>query len=203
MEPMRKTPQLALAALALAITVCLSARAAAGDARLVLDGLSFFVFEGAGQSAFLPEGTSVPLEFERLGTTSWQVTIVPSALDAPPVRYPSGKSVTWRLHEPATGMLTVSGGEASWSLSAPLVAYVEGSEAGIPFPLSFTTAVASRTAQGIVASREGARLDLATGYVQLVAAGVSPEGALTAPGMPFIAVLSGSVVGLPAELVEP
>jgi hypothetical protein len=189
----------------LVVAFCLGspAQAETPACQLVLDGLSFFIFEGADESAFLPEGTVIPLTLEPLGETTWTVTISPTSLTVPPVLYPSGKSVVWRLGEVAQGMLTVSGGQASVSLNAPLVAHVEGSEGGIPFPLSFTTGVASKQAQGVTATREGARLDLATGYVQLVAAGVSPEGALTAPGMPFIAVLSGSVVGLPAELVEP
>lgn len=173
---------------------------ASGAAELVLDGLSFFAFEGSGKSAPLPAGTVIPIEATRDGAGGWHLAIAASNLSLPPVTYPSGRSVTWKLSGDARGTLTVSGEEASLVLSAPLVAHVDGALDGIPFPMTFRTGMATASAAGVTASREGAKLDLRSGYVQLVAAGVNPRDAATAPGKPFYAVLSGQVRGLPTDL---
>lgn len=178
------------------------ASAGAGP-RLVLDAFSFFFFEGDNATAVLPPGAEIPLNMTRSSATSWTVTIPQRALDVPPVRYPSGRSVRWTLSAPAVGQLTLSKGAGSCRIEAPLVAHVEGTDSSVPFPLTFSTETASSQADGFVASRAGVRLDPASGFLQLVAAGVSPAGAPTAPGKPFYAVLSGQIVDLPQELAAP
>ncbi len=47
----------------------------------------------------------------------------------------------------------------------------------------------------LTTERQGVRLDPASGYLQLVTAGVNPLHAATAPGNPFFAVLSGRILG--------
>lgn len=180
----------------------LPASAGAGP-RLVLDGFSFFFFEGANETAILPAGAEIPLELTQSSATTWTITIPQGSLDVPPVRYPSGRSVRWTLSAPAAGQLTLTNGGGSCRIEAPLVAHVEGMNSSVPFPLTFSTENASSQGDGLVASRTGVRLDPASGFLQLVAAGVSPEDAPTAPGKPFYAVLSGQIVDLPQQLRAP
>jgi hypothetical protein len=73
----------------------------------------------------------------------------------------------------------------------------------VPFPLTFSTETATSQADGLVALRSGVRLDPTSGFIQLVAAGVSPAEAPTAPGKPFYAVLSGQILDLPQKLKAP
>ena len=177
--------------------------ASAGPSRLVLDAFSFFLYEGSEIAVVLPAGAVVPLELERAGANRWTLRIDPAGLDVPPVRYPSGRSVAWKLARPATGELTVSGGAASCRIDAPLVAYVDGAAQGVPFPLAFSTESAQSQAESLVASAQGVKLDLASGALQLVAAGVSPADAPTAPGKPFYVILSGQILDRPPELAAP
>jgi hypothetical protein len=169
------------------------------EPRLVLDSFSFFLFEGTSQAIQVPSGSEVPVVLEPVGSGRWSIAIPPAALVIPPIRYPSGLSVRWTLSAPATGELVLSGGTASCSIRAPLVAHVEG-RGEVPFPLSFTTEAATSSAGGLTAAVEGSRFDPASGSLQLVAAGVNPTHAKTAPGKPFYVVLSGRVVNLPAGL---
>ena len=180
----------------------LPASAHAGP-KLVLDSFSHFLFEGANATAMLPSGVEIPLELKQVSPTSWSITVPPLTLNVPPVRYPSGKSVRWTLSRPATGSLTVTKEGGSCRIDAPLVAHPEGMDVAIPFSLTFTTETATSEGDGVVASRTGVRLDPASGFLQLVAAGFSPSGALTAPGKPFYAVLSGQILDLPQELKAP
>jgi len=178
------------------------ASAGAGP-RLVLDAFSFFFFEGDNATAVLPSGAEVPLELTQSSPTSWTLSIPQGALDVPPVRYPSGRSVRWTLSAPAVGQLTLTDQGGSCRIEAPLVAHVVGENSSVPFPLTFSTETATSQADGLVASRSGVRLDPASGFIQLVAAGVSPAEAPTAPGKPFYAVLSGQILDLPQKLKAP
>jgi hypothetical protein len=190
-------------ALALVVAGAIFPASAAAGPRLVLDAFSFSFFEGDNATAVLPSGAEIPLELMQASATSWTVTIPQGALDVPPVRYPSGRSVRWTLSGPALGQLTLTDQGGSCRIEAPLVAHVEGGDSSVPFPLTFSTETASSQGDGLVASRTGVRLDSASGFIQLVAAGVSPEGAPTAPGKPFYAVLSGQILDLPQELKTP
>ena len=109
----------------------------------------------------------------------------------------------WTLSGPAVGQLTLTDEGGICSIEAPLVAHVEGADTSVPFPLSFSTGTVTSQGDGSVVSQTGVRLDPASGFLQLVAAGVSPEGALTAPGKPFYAILSGLMIDLPPELANP
>jgi hypothetical protein len=169
----------------------------------VLDNFSFFFFEGANATAVLPAGAEIPFELKQSSATTWTVTVSPAALNVPPVLYPSGKKVRWTLSGPAAGSLTLTEEGGTCRIQAPLVAHPEGADAAIPFPLTFSTGAATSQGDGLVASRTGVRLDPASGFIQLVAAGVSPAGAPTAPGKPFYAVLSGQIIDLPLELKAP
>lgn len=187
----------------LALALLLGPAPATAAPRLVLDGLSFFSFEGSSASAFLPAGAEIRLEVEAAGPARWTLRVRPESFDFPPVRYPSGRSVRWRLGSAAVGTIELQGDVASITLTAPLVAEPSGSEAKIAFPLVFTTAQSRRESDGVTAEREGAKLDLASGYVQLVATGLNPSNASTAPGKPFVAVLSGVMIDLPTGLKAP
>jgi hypothetical protein len=103
--------------------------------------------------------------------------------------------VRWKLSNFATGSISRTPTGFACTLSAPAVAYVDGATHGIPMTFAFTTEVATSQASGVTASRQGARLDPTSGYVQLVAAGVHAADAETAPGKPFYVVLSGRVLG--------
>lgn len=184
----------------IALSWSLSGPVLADRPELVLDGLSFFSFAGSKEAALLPAGTRIGVTFERVGEETWSVTIAPGALAVPPVTYPSGLAVEWRLEGPARGTFVRDGSSLRGSITAPLVAHVGGSAEGIPIPLTFTTEVARRDAKDLVAEREGMRLDPRSGYIQMVAAGVNPAHAATAPGEPFVAVLSGTFEKLPKEL---
>jgi hypothetical protein len=190
-------------ALVLVMALAIFPAAAAAGPRLVLDAFSFFSFEGDNATAVLPSGAEIPLELTQSSATSWTITIPQSALDVPPVRYPSGRSVRWALSAPAVGQLTVTEQGGSCRIEAPLVAHVEGADSSVPFPLTFSTETATSRGDGLVASRTGVRLDPTSGFIQLVAAGVSPAEAPTAPGKPFYAVLSGQILDLPQKLKAP
>jgi len=192
-----------LQTLVFVLAVAMFPASAGAGPRLVLDAFSFFFFEGDNATAVLPPGAEIPLTMTRSSATSWTVTIPQRALDVPPVRYPSGRSVRWTLSAPAVGQLTLADGGGRCSIEAPLVANVEGTDTSVPFPLTFSTETALSRADGFVASRTGVRLDPASGFLQLVAGGVSPDGAPTAPGKPFYAVVSGQIVDLPQELTSP
>jgi hypothetical protein len=183
---------LALCAVAL-LAAPLPARGA--NAKLELDGFSFFFFEGAQVGAQLP-GASVPISVTPAGKGRWTLSVDAADLKLPEVVYPSGRRVQWRLGGPATGEVVKSGGTFVATLQAPALAYVDGASDGISMALSFSTETANATAAGLTASRQGVPLDPASGYLQLVAAGVNPSHAATAPGKPFYAVLSGRIVGV-------
>ena len=198
---MRRKPLTHALIAVLAITVL--PLSAVASPRLVLDTFSFFFFEGENASAVLPSGAEIPLQLTQSSATSWKITIPQGSLNVPPVRYPSGLNVRWTLSAPAVGQLTLTKEGGSCKIEAPLVAHVEGRSSSVPFPLTFSTETATSEADGLVASRKGARLEPASGFLQLVAAGISPEGAPTAPGKPFYAVLSGQIVDLPQGLAAP
>ena len=190
-------------ALALVLAGAILPASAGAGPRLVLDAFSFFFFEGGNATAVLPSGAEIPLELTQSSATSWTVTIPQQALDVPPVRYPSGRSVRWTLSAPAIGQLTLTDQGGSCRIEAPLVAHVVGANSAVPFPLTFSTETETSRRDGLVASRTGVRLDPTSGFIQLVAAGVSPGGAPTAPGTPFYAVLSGQILDLPQKLKAP
>lgn len=173
----------------------------AGEIEMVIDGLSFFAFEGTGGTVQLPAGLRIPAKLERATRDSWRITLPAGALSAmPPIRYPSGKSVSWRLSSSASGTLQIgSDGLATITIQAPLVAHVEGQPGGIPFPLTFTTESTNGAAAG-QASVAGQRLDANSGVVGLVASGRNPVDAASAPGKPFLAVLTAQLRGLPPDL---
>lgn len=166
---------------------------------LALDSLSFFAYAGSDKSAFLPSGAAIPLEILRVSDTQWRITIPANSFAFPPVQFPSGIRVEWRLSADAKGFCTVVSGSASCVIDAPLEARPENGDP-TPFPMRFSTQRAQATSDGVVAARDGAALDLTSGYLQLVAAGVSPAGAPTAPGKPFYAVLSGRIGSLPQAI---
>lgn len=197
------TAKLLIRALVVVLAATISPVSAAAGPRLVLDVFSFFFFEGENAAAVLPSGAEIPLELTQSSPTTWTVTIPQGALDVPPVLYPSGLSVRWTLSGAAVGQLTLTSGGGSCSIEAPLVAHVEGTDSSVPFPLTFSTETVTSEGDGAVVSETGVRLDPASGFMQLVAAGVSPEGALTAPGKPFYAILSGLMIDLPPELANP
>jgi hypothetical protein len=178
--------------------------AIAAEVVLALDGLSHFSFGISKASALLPASARIPARINRASADSWTLFIPAAGFDPPAVAYPSGRSVKWRLSHDATGSLRRVRGEGlSVAITLPLVAHVDGAREGVAFPLTFTTEQVSHTAMGTVASREGAKLDPTSGYLQLVAAGASPAGAKTAPGEPFVAVVSARIEGLPPELLSP
>lgn len=199
------------AALALAVlctTVPLRGSAAPPDGKaqpliqvdFLLDEFSFFYFEGKHVGGALPAGHRIPMTLAEKRPGSWEVTIEPGALALPPLAFPSGLSVEWRLPEPATGAVEITRDGIVWKITAPLRAYVGGATEGIEFPLRFTTEIASSTGDGLRALRRGKRLDQRSGHLQLVAAGVSPGDAATAPGKPFYVVLSGRLDPVPERL---
>ncbi len=169
--------------------------ALAVPAELELDSLSFFYFEGAQVGNGLPPAT-IPLEVEKSATGGWTIRVPAAAFLMPPVTYPSGLRVDWRLTSDATGTISGVGGALRCQLSAPAMAYVDGAKTGIPWSFEFTTETSGASAQGLTATRQGARLDPTSGYLQLVATGVHAMNAATAPGMPYYAVLSGRIVGV-------
>lgn len=182
--------------------LAISSRARAAEVTFVLDGLSFFAYEGADASALLPAGAQIAASVVAETQGAWRITIPAASLEAlPPVRYPSGRTVRWRLGAAATGVLRLqSDGTVSASIDAPLVAYTDDGAEGAPFPLRFTTGAAASRAGGEVAATDGMRLDPRSGAIQLVATGVSPAEAATAPGKPFYAVLSGQLRGVSGAL---
>jgi hypothetical protein len=164
---------------------------------LALDGLSFFAYAGSDKSAFLPSGATIPLEILRISDTHWRITIPANSFVFPPVEFPSGIRVEWRLTADAKGSCALGSGAAACVIDAPLEARPEGGGDSMRFRMRFSTLRAEAMSDGVVAARDGAPLDLGSGYLQLVAAGVSPTGAPTAPGKPFYAVLSGRIASLP------
>lgn len=189
--------------LLLAIQSFGSGTAVAGEPRLVLDGLSFFAFEGADASALIPGETSIPVRIEPGRSGVWEILIPADRFEVPPIRYPSGRSVRWKLADAARGTLTSTESGLMCTIHAPLIAHLDGAPDGVSFPLTFTTERSSRAAGTLVASREGVRLDPKSGYVQLVATGLNPLHADTAPGSPFTAVLSGRFLDLPQSMRAP
>jgi hypothetical protein len=163
-------------------------------ASLELDSLSAFYFEGAGVGAMIPSVT-VPIEIRKVTASTWDLRVRAADFVLPEIVYPSRKRVAWKLAADATGAFAVSGSEVVCQLTAPAIAYVDGSASGIPMTLTFSTEALSASAKGFTAQRQGVRLDPASGYLQLVTASVNPLHAATAPGNPFFAVLSGRIVG--------
>jgi hypothetical protein len=192
-----------IAPLFVGLALVLANDAWAEEATFSVDSLSFVHFEGDNSSALVPGGGRMTWSLTPASTDSWSVSVRPESFQLPAMTYPSGRRVVWRLSGPATGTLSRSINGIDCVLSAPLVAYVDGSRTGIDFPLTFTTAPVSVRAAGLVAATQGVRLDAASGQLQLVAAGVSPIGAATAPGKPFYVVLSGQLSGLPSGLRSP
>lgn len=189
------TRRFSLVVLALAAIGLLAAGGNAQTrAALELDGFSVLYFEGAGVGSMIPPAT-LPIELARSGPARWDLRVPAAEFVLPEIQYPSGKRVAWKLAGDATGVLTLSGSELVCELTAPAVAYVDGAAEGIPMTLSFTTETLAASAKGFTAQRQGVRGDPASGYLQLVSAGVNPTNAATAPGNPFYAVLSGRIVG--------
>lgn len=163
---------------------------------LVLDGFSFVHLEGAVSDVPLPSGTRVPLRFEKVRPGEWRVRVPGAALIVPPVRYPSGKLVHFRADRDGLGSLRIDRSGGHMEVSVTLVARLADGGGPARIPLTFRTGTASYRGPEGMTAREGARLDLASGYVQLVAAGVNVRRAATAPGAPFYAVLSGRIEGI-------
>ena len=180
---------------AIAITVASVGPAVAAAAFFELDGFSFFYFEGAKVGGAIST-TRVPVEATPEGPGVWRIEIAPENFVLPEIAYPSGKRAVWRLSAPAVGRLERSEGSYRCVLNVPALAFVDGRETGIPMTFEFTTEAASAQAAGVVASREGSRIDPRSGQVQLVAAGVNPTHAASAPGKPFYVVLSGRFTGI-------
>lgn len=179
----------------LAITFAGVRNAAAATAFFEIDSFSFFYFEGAKVGGAISP-TRVPIEATPEGPGAWRIEVAPESFVLPELLYPSGKRVLWRLSASASGRLDHTEGVYRCVLNVPAVAFVEGRETGIPMSFEFTTETASAQAAGVVASREGSRIDPRSGQVQLVAAGVNPTHAASAPGKPFYAVLSGRFTGI-------
>ena len=177
-------------------TTCLISASALAQttAALELDSLSAFYFEGAGVGAMIPSVT-VPIEITKSGPSAWDLRVRAADFVLPEIVYPSGKRVAWKLSADATGIFSTSGAELVCQLTAPAIAYVDGSTSGIPITLTFSTEALSASAKGLTAQRQGVRLEPASGYLQLVTASVNPLHAATAPGNPFFAVLSGRILG--------
>ncbi len=182
--------------------LCLLPSTVLADSRLVLDHFSFFLYQGSQTVGLLPAGADIPIKFSKVTENQWTFSVQPSQLDFPEMTFPSGRVVKWRLSSLATGVVTVGPSGISCQLSAPLAAYVDGSSDAFPFPLTFTTESSSSSNNGMTATQTGIRLDPQSGFLQLVATGVSPETAPTAPGEPFYVVASGRVLGLPTEIAS-
>jgi len=178
------------------VTACLASASAFAQAlaTLELDSLSAFYFEGDGRGAMI-SSASIPIELTPQGRSSWLLRVPAAGFALPEITYPSGKRVAWKLSADATGVITANGGELVCQLTAPAIAYVDEDEGGIPMTLTFSTETLSAAAKGFTAERQGVRVDPGSGYVQLVTAAVNPLHAATAPGNPFVAVLSGRIVG--------
>lgn len=167
----------------------------AAPANLELDSLSFFYFEGAKVGNEIPPAT-IPVDIQQTGQGTWTIRVPSGSFSIPDLVYPSGLRVQWRLTSDATGTIAKSGTSLVCQLSAPAMAFVDGSKTGVPWSFEFTTEGSSASAQGFTAARQGARMDPQTGYLQLVATGVHANQAATAPGKPYYAVLSGRIVGV-------
>jgi hypothetical protein len=167
----------------------------AGTAYFEIDGFSFFYFEGAASGGAVSTAR-VPIHATQEAIGVWRIEIAPGSFDFPELVYPSGRRVVWRLSAPAVGRLEGSDGTYRCVLSVPAVAFVDGEKSGLPMTFEFTTENASAQAAGVVAARQGSRVDARSGQVQLVAAGVNPNHAATAPGKPFYVVLSGRFTGI-------
>jgi hypothetical protein len=191
---MRRTFTLGVA-VAFGIGFAFADPARAATAYFEVDSFSFFYFEGAGIGGAI-SGTRIPIQVTRQSVGSWRIEIAPEDLVLPEMTYPSGKRAVWRLSSPAVGSLDRLDGAYRCDLSVPAVAFVDGGETGIPMTFQFTTESTSAEAAGVIASREGSRLDPRSGQVQLVAAGVNPTHAASAPGKPFYVVLSGRFTGI-------
>ncbi len=176
------------------VVLLVSASALAVPAKLELDSLSFFYFEGANVGNGLP-AASIPIDVQQDSASSWTIRVPAGSLSLPDVTYPSGRRVEWKLTSDATGTISRSGSSLVCQLTAPAAAYVDGSAAGIPWDFEFTTESSASSAKGITATRQGARMDPTSGYLQLVATGVHAKRAATAPGKPYYVVLSGRIVG--------
>lgn len=178
------------------VTACLVSASALAQVTptFQLDGFSAFVFEGAGKSALIPPA-NIPMEISPRGNGQWEVRIRSSALFFPPITYPSGRVVEWRLSADAIGIISRTESGAVFQITAPAVAHVDGNSSGIPMTLTFSTETLTATAKEVTAQRQGVRLDRESGYLQLVAANVNPIHAATAPGHPFYAILSGRILG--------
>jgi hypothetical protein len=178
-------------------TVCLvSARVLAGDAAfLELDGLSALYFESESVGSMIP-ASRIPIEVRAAAAGEWDLRIAQSDFQLPEIRYPSGARVLWRLRSDAHGICRADGPTRVCQLVAPGEAFVEGRPAGIPMTLTFSTEELTASGAGRTARREGVRLEPTSGYLQLVAVGINPPHAATAPGSPFFAVLSGRIVGV-------
>lgn len=197
---MQITPRRFRTARLAALTLCLISTSALAQtkAALELDGFSVLYFEGAAVGSMIP-GATVPIEITKSGPAEWFLRVAAADFALPEIQYPSGKRVLWKLTSDATGGLSVSGAEVVCQLTAAAIAHVDGDPNGIPMTLTFSTETLSASAKGHTAQRQGVRLDPASGYLQLVTAGVNPTHAATAPGEPFYAVLSGRILGFKFE----
>lgn len=187
------------------LLIALASAALAQDrvtATLELDEFSLFHFAGTNAGGALPSGVELTLNLARRSDSSWDVSVPAGTFQLPPLEYPDGQTVLWKLKTDARGSLERGENGISLNIQALAMALSERSDSNPLFILRFTTGRTQKRARGYTARADGILLQREDGYVRLVASGVNPKGARNAPGEPFYVVLSGTVRGLPAALLR-
>jgi hypothetical protein len=186
------------AAGALLLFLLLGSPAQAAEVRLRIDELSFFAHDGT-ESVVFPLQAVVRISYSKAGPDHWDLVLLPSSEPAVSIAFPSGRKVNVSLIAPTTGTLVVTERGSTCIVLSHLAAAIEGEATPRRFSLAFSTGTVSRRAGALEASRQG-HLDLKSGYLELVAAAVSVQGAPAAKGEPFTLVLRGQLTDLPAEI---
>lgn len=174
--------------------------ASAGE--LALDSLSFIHFPGSQFTAQLPAGFSLPIAITEKREGVWNLRVDASAIPGYATTAPDGSTVGIALNPDSGGECVETGGALSCRLLMVVVVVGRKSPKPMYVPVSLTTEMAGKSSAVTTAAREGARLDAASGFLQLAGVGEAPAEWGPLSGEPFYVVLSGVLSGLPAAMAE-
>jgi hypothetical protein len=113
---------------------------------------------------------------------------------------PDGRAIGVALADDGGGECVEAEGGLQCRLLLVLVVVEKTSGKPMYVPVSFTTELASKSSALTEASRDGARLDPNSRFVQLAGVGEVPPEFGRMGGEPFYVVLSGTLDALPAAM---
>lgn len=190
-----------LSALLLSTLAAVAARAEPTLATLTLDGLSFVSFQDE-EVLPLAAGSTLQLRFgDPLPSGDVPFTILPGDVSIAPIALADGRTLTYGLAAPASGVLRETGGDRILEFQGAVAATLGGGAGAGTFTYSmpFTTETVSATnALGThTVQVTGLRLVDGVWYAQLVGATVNRNNAFPKPGAAVYTVLSGQFDQLP------